>query len=153
VATGSDRRGPTPGPPLLWDRLTATAVVGVLGYASLLVIHGSVPAAMFDRLGFGMTASGISDGPARSHVLLLYGVLGAVLIGWMLLLLAVVLGPLRRRERWAWNAVTLSMTLWFLIDTTFSLLIGSPAHAVFNVPFAVAIGVPMAAIRMRWAAA
>jgi hypothetical protein len=149
----ADQRGPTPGPPLLWDRLTTAVVVGVLGYACLLVVRGSVPAAMFDRLGFGMTASGIVDAPARRHVLLVYGILGAVLIGWMVLLLAVVLGPLRRRERWAWNAVTLSMTLWFLVDTTFSLAVGSSAHAVFNVPFAAAIGVPLAALRIRWPAA
>ena len=94
----ADRRDPAPGPPVLWDRLAATAVVGVLGYACLLVVRGAVPAGMFDRLGFGMTASGIVAAPARDHVLLVYGVLGAVLIGWMVLLLAVVLGPLRRRE-------------------------------------------------------
>lgn len=149
----ADQHGPTSGPTLLWDRLTVTAVIGVLGYACLLIVRGSVPAAMFDRLGFGMTASGITGPPARSHVLLIYGVLGAVMIGWMVLLLAVVVGPLRRRERWAWNAVTLSMTLWFLADTTLSLVLDSPTHAVFNVPFAAAVGVPLAAIRMRWPAA
>ncbi len=151
--TASDRYGaPATRRPLLWDRWLTTVIIGVLVYAALLVVRGGIPAVMFDRLGFGMTASGISDGPARRYVLLIYGVLGAVLVGWMLLLLAIATGPLRRRERWAWNAVALSMTLWFLVDTTFSIIIGFPAHALFNVAFAVAIGVPLAALHKHLAA-
>jgi len=90
----------------------ATALVGVLGYACLLVVRGGVPAEMFDRLGFGMTASGIVEAAGRAHVLLVYGVLGAVLIGWMALLLAVVLGPLRRREPWACRSQLPSAYRW-----------------------------------------
>lgn len=132
--------------PSLWDRWLTTVVVGIAGYGALLVGRGTVAGAMFDQLGFGMSASGISDGPARTYVLLIYGVLGAVLVGWMLLMLAVVRGPLRRRERWAWNAVSLSMTVWFLADTTFSLAIGFATHALFNIGFAVAVAIPLIAM-------
>lgn len=138
--------GPSPSP---WDRWL-TAVIGVIAvYGAVLVVRGAVPAALFDQLGFGMTASGITGGPERTYVLLIYGVLGAVLIGWMFLLLAVVRGPLLRRERWAWNAVAASMTAWFVADTTFSLAIGSPAHALFNIGFGLAVAVPLMALRRQ----
>lgn len=124
-------------------------VAGIAIYGAVLVVRGTAAAALFDRLGFGMTAGGITGGPARAYVLFVYGVLGAVLVGWMLLLLAVVRGPLRRRERWAWNAVAASMTAWFLADTTLSLALGFPAHALFNIGFAAAVAAPLIAVGRR----
>ena len=63
------------------------------------------------------------------------------------LLTAVVAGPLARRETWAWWAVVGSATLWFVLDTGLSLALGFVGHAAFNVGFAVALAVPLAAIR------
>lgn len=147
TADTNRRDGPGESAPSLWDRWLVTVIVAIAAYGAILVVRGTVPAALFDALGFGMTGSGITAPPATSYVLFIYGVLGAVLIGWMLLLLAVARGPLLRRERWAWNAVAQSMTVWFLVDTAFSLSVGSPAHALFNVGFAVVIAAPLVALR------
>ena len=35
------------------------------------------------------------------------------------------------------------LALWFVLDTAMSLVIGFPTHALFNVPFALALGVPL----------
>lgn len=134
------------GVPGFWDRWLTTVLAGISVYGAVLVVRGAVPAAVFDQLGFGMTAGGITGGPAETYVLLIYGILGAVLIGWMLLLLAVVRGPLLRRERWAWHAVSRSLTVWFLVDTAFSVAIGFPTHALFNVGFALAACAPLVAL-------
>ena len=131
----------------LWDRWLTTVITAVAAYGAVLVVHGGAAAMLFDRLGFGPTASGITAGAVEDHVLLIYGVLGAVLIGWMVLLLAVARGPLRRRERWAWTATAVSMTAWFGVDTAFSLAVGSTAHAAFNGIFAAALGIPLIAMR------
>ncbi|MEV6521629.1 hypothetical protein AB0M43_06820 [Longispora sp. NPDC051575] len=139
MSTARDRRA------RLWDRWLCAAIAAVIAYGTVLVVHGRGAATLFDVLGFGPTASGVSAG--EGHVQLLYGVLGAVLIGWMVLLLAVARGPLRRRERWAWTATAASMTVWFGVDTTFSLVVGSTAHAAFNCVFAAAVGVPLVAMR------
>jgi hypothetical protein len=40
-----------------------------------------------------------------------------------------------------------SLTLWFLLDTGMSLVLGYPSHALFNVPFAVALGIPLVNLR------
>lgn len=121
-------------------------LVAVTGYGAVLVVRGSVAAELFDRLGFGPSAAGITTDAGTAHLRLVYGVLGAVLIGWMLLLWALARGPLRRRQRWAWTAMTTSVTAWFLIDTTFSLAIGATAHAVFNLSFAAGLGIPLAGL-------
>lgn len=76
----------------LWDRWLGVAVVMVIAYAVVLVVHGRAAGLLFDNLGFGMTDSAVGDGAARRYVLFLYGVLGAVIIGWMTMLLALVRG-------------------------------------------------------------
>lgn len=131
----------------LWDRWLLTVLALVTGYAALLVLRGAWPGALFDRLGFGMATAGITGGQARAFVLFSYGVLGAVIVGWMVLLAAVALGPLRRREPWAWWAVVASVSVWFGLDTGFSLAVGSPEHAAFNAIFLVAMGLPVAMLR------
>lgn len=134
-------------PPTLWDRWVVAAILAVLAYSVLLVTGGGVASEVFARLGFGMSDAGITSASARGYVLLIYGVLGAVMIGWGVLLLAVVMGPLRRRQRWAWLAVTGSVTSWFLVDTTLSLAAGFPAHALFNLVFVAAVIPPLASLR------
>jgi hypothetical protein len=121
-------------------------IVAVIGYGAVLVVRGSMAAALFDRLGFGPSAAGLTTDAGTAHLRLVHGVLGAVLIGWMLLLLALARGPLRRRHRWAWMAMTTSVTAWFLIDTVFSLAIGATAHATFNLGFAAGLGIPLAGL-------
>jgi hypothetical protein len=36
-----------------------------------------------------------------------------------------------------------SLILWFALDTGMSLSLGYPTHAIFNLPFAVALGLPL----------
>lgn len=131
----------------LWDRWLATVLVAVIGYGAVLVVRGSAVLPVFDWLGFGPRVAGITADPAVDHVLLIYGVLGAVLLGWMLLLLAVARGPLLRRQRWAWTAMTTCVSAWFVIDSGFSLAIGATEHAMFNLGFAAALGIPLIGLR------
>ena len=117
-------------------------------YALVLVVAGGfVGDEIFDRLGFGPADGEIAEGTPRDYIRFVYGVLGAVIIGWMTTVIAMVRGPLRRRETWAWWAVTGALVVWFLVDTTLSLVLGFPGHALFNVGFVVVLGVPLIAIR------
>ena len=36
-----------------------------------------------------------------------------------------------------------STGIWFVLDTGMSLVLGYPTHAIFNIPFAVALGLPL----------
>ncbi len=137
----------------VWNRM----MLGVAGAVALYGV-GLVTAGLwlgdhvFERLGFGPAAGGVTSAPAREYLRLVYGILGAVLTGWMLTLIAVVARPLRRGERWAWWAVAGPAAVWFVLDTGLSLVQEHGGHAVFNLVFAVLLGVPLAGMR-RGAAA
>ena len=143
-----------PGPPLetrastgTWaDQMLVLVLVAVGLYAATLVLAGDVvDRTLFRALGFGSEAEVSVE--TADHSQLLRGVLGAVILGWMVLILTVVRGPLRRRDPWAWHAVVLSLGIWFVVDTGFSLVVGEWEHAVFNLGFVVSLGIPLASIR------
>jgi len=71
---------------------------------------------MFGQL---YTTDVVLTGEGAQFVQFIFGVLGAVMFGWMVLLGAVVLGPFRRGERWSWIAVSVSIVAWFAIDSVF----------------------------------
>jgi len=70
-------------------------------------------------------------------------VLGAVMAGWAFLMIQIVRGPLKEGSAWAWTFLVRSLSLWFILDTGMSLVLGYPMHALFNIPFAVALGIPL----------
>lgn len=122
--------------------MVAVALV-VAAYGASMVLVPQVTGGLFAALGFGMREAGIVEEPARSYVFFLYGVLGSVLIGWMALVAAVAAGPLRDGSRWAGRALAFSLGSWFVVDTGLSLVLGEGQHALFNVGFLAALGLPM----------
>lgn len=133
---------------LFWDRWLQLAIVGVVVDSAALVVTGRTAGRLFDVLGFRMRDAGILPGsPAERHVLLVHGVLGSVMIGWMATLWLISAGPLQHRDPWAWTTVTRAVALWFVIDTSFSLAVGAPTHAWFNLAFLLVLAPPL--IRMR----
>ena len=115
-------------------------------YALVLVFAGSLAGQLFSALGFGPPAS-IDTGAARDYLKLPFMVLGAVLAGWSLMMPQIVRGPLRDGSDWALPVLARSLALWFVLDTGMSLVLGYPMHALFNVPFALALGIPLAKLR------
>ncbi len=131
----------------LWDRVLLGVVAAVALYALVLVVAGLwLGDAVFDKLGFGPDDGDIA-GSQRDYVRLVYGILGAVIVGWMATLGAIAAGPLRRRESWAWWTITSAASAWFVFDTGLSLVLGYVGHALFNVVFALALAVPLAGIK------
>ena len=61
-----------------------------------------------------------------------YGVLGATMAGWGVFLAFIACYPFRNRERWAWNALLVGLSLWYLTDTSISLYFGVVFNAIFN---------------------
>ena len=121
-------------------------LVLVLGYALLLVVGGATAGSLFSWFGFGPEES-IDTDAVRDYLLLPYMVLGAVMAGWAFLMIQIVRGPLRKGSVWAWTFLTQSLSLWFIIDTGMSLVLGYPMHALFNIPFAVALGIPLVRLK------
>jgi hypothetical protein len=123
-----------------------TVLLGVFVYSLILVIAGGTAGSLFAWLGFGPDGSIDSDA-VRDYLRLPYMVLGAVMAGWTFLMIQLVRGPLSDGSRWAWLMLVQSLVLWFFLDTGMSLVLGYPTHALFNIPFAVALGIPLLSLR------
>ncbi len=53
----------------------------------------------------------------------------------------------QRREAWSWYALVVSLGLWFVVDSTASLVMGYWQNAVLNSLFALLFGAPLFATR------
>jgi len=130
---------------IMWLQLVLGAV---FVYSLLLVFAGSLAGSLFSWFGFGPKES-IDTSEVREYLLLPYMVLGAVMSGWVLLMLLIVRGPLRDGLPWARKYLIWSLSLWFILDTSMSLVLGYPTHALFNISFAVALGIPLALMKRQ----
>ena len=117
-------------------------LVLVFIYSLLLVISGTTAGSLFSWFGFGPDES-INTDAMQNYLRLPYMVLGAVMAGWVFLMIQIVRGPLKEGSAWAWTFLVRSLTLWFVLDTGMSLVLGYPTHALFNIPFAIALGIPL----------
>lgn len=127
----------------VWIRWLLVILVVLLAYGLLLVFAGAVAGSLFSALGFGPSDE-IDTAEVRDYLRLPFMVLGAVLAGWAVTLIQLVRGPLRDGETWVAPLMIRSLVAWFILDTGMSLVLGFPMHALFNVPFAIALGVPLA---------
>jgi hypothetical protein len=121
-------------------------LAGVFFYSLFLVLAGRTAGSLFTWFGFGPDEL-IDTSEVRDYLRLPFMVLGAVMAGWSLLMIQIVRGPLREGSRWAWLMLVQSLALWFLLDTGMSLVLRYPTHALFNVPFAVSLGIPLRSLR------
>mgnify|MGYP001812599895 FL=1 len=125
--------------------MAAAAAVGVFGTALAIVPLGADLA--FRRLIYGGSYPGDFGPEALEYVRFAHAVLGSVMAGWSVALLAILVGPFGRRERWAWRAIAGSLALWYVADTAASLGTGFWQNAVLNTVILVAFLPPLAATR------
>ena len=129
---------------------TLRCVIGaVVLYGSGMVVAGrAVAGTLFDTLGFGPNSHSL-DPKGESYAVFCFGVIGAVIVGWMLSLYCLLelcevptmMNPdIRRLSR---RGIFISASFWFVLDTTFSMVIGEHTHALFNLPFGMLIMVPL----------
>ena len=83
--------------------------------------------------------------PAVAYITLLHGVLGAVIFGWGVALLFILVGPFRRGSQEGRRIFVISLLAWFLPDTVYSLWSGFWQNAALNAALAVLFALPLAA--------
>ena len=115
-------------------------------YALVLVFGGSVAERLFSAFGFGPPDS-VTSVELSTYLRLPFAVLGSVMVGWAALMIILVRGPLKSGAQWVIPALAVPIGLWFVLDTGMSIVLGYPSHALFNVPFALALGLPLWRLR------
>lgn len=124
--------------------VVATAVVAIFG--ALLVLAPALMQRVLGALYFPPPAGPPSmDARGSGYVMFTAAVLGAVMIGWAVMLFLVLLGPFRRGEREGWTMLAVSLAAWFVPDTVFSLVSGFWQNAVLNAVLGILFAVPLAA--------
>ena len=100
---------------------------------------------LINRYADGVFWPGASASPqVASYRNWVFGVTGATMGGWGITMLWVVGGPFRKRERWAWLAMTLPLCCWYVTDTLASLVHGVVSNAVLNTGLLVLFALPPA---------
>lgn len=77
----------------------------------------------------------------------LLSVLGATMTGWGISILFLIYYPLQKKEPWAWNAIMISMIVWFSLDTFMSAKYGALFNVVINIIFMLQFVAPLLFIR------
>jgi hypothetical protein len=77
----------------------------------------------------------------------LVSVLGATMAGWGITVLFLISYPLQKKEAWSWNAIMLSLIVWYTIDTFLSARAGVNFNVVINTIFLIQFIAPLLFLR------
>lgn len=133
--------------PVFWFRWLLVVIVGVMLFGISMILSPELILQFFSLLVYA-AADGIErqfGTAAVAYITLIHGVLGAVMLGWAVSLLLVLLGPFQRGIREGWVILSVSVTVWFVPDTLFSLWTGFWQNAVLNLVFALLFAIPLVA--------
>jgi len=81
--------------------------------------------------------------PTQAFQAWVYGAWGATVMGWGITMIFIAWFPFRRRERWAWICVIVSVTFWYLLDTSISLWFGVTINVLLNTTILILVLIPL----------
>ena len=110
----------------------------------MLILFQEATHGLFNWLAFqGTVPNSIEDPDVFKILSFVYGVLGATMLAWSVAFYYIVRGPFQESERWAWCALSLPISVWFVVDSAHSIASGIWANAVFNSGFYLAFAIPL----------
>jgi hypothetical protein len=133
--------------PIFWFRWLLGAIAGIMLFGISMILSPDFIRQFFSLLIYS-SANNIQNqfgSAAVNYITLVHGVLGAVMFGWGVSLLMVLLGPFRRRSREGWSILSVSVAAWFFPDTLFSFWTGFWQNAMLNLVFAILFAIPLVA--------
>lgn len=129
-----------------WWFWLLSAVSWVILFGLALVFFPAQMERFFNWMLFAsQTAVPIQEPPAVDYLRFVYGVLGAVMVGWGVSMVWVLIGPYGRGERAGWLALATPLAIWYVIDSSLSVTQGFWQNAVLNSLFAALFALPLAA--------
>ncbi|MEP4192743.1 MAG: hypothetical protein ABJN51_16765, partial [Sneathiella sp.] len=120
-------------PSAFWYAWMAIILFGIAGFSLMLLIYPVGAHFLFDWIAFqGDVPVEIETPKVRQYLSFIYGVLGAVMLGWTALFYYILYYPFKAGKRWSWYAFAIPLTLWFTTDSVLSVLSGFWLNAAFN---------------------
>lgn len=108
------------------------------------ITHSTMGVFVYDTVAGAGAFAALTEADLAVQTIL-YGVLGAVMVSWMIVIAWLAYIPFQRGERWAWLAIDVSVGVWFVIDSVVSATNGMPINVLFNVGFLILFSLPLLA--------
>jgi hypothetical protein len=125
-----------------WIVLWCWAVIGIGAVIALSVFKPLAgPTMLFLDLAFWPL-----DGrpvPLAPEAQFATALIGALMVGWGVLMLALVRDPVLSRNVTVWRALTTSVVVWFLADSAASWLTGARLNVLGNIGFLLTFLIPV----------
>lgn len=83
------------------------------------------------------------DTTARQFQQWIYGVWGATVAGWGILVTCMAHHPFSRKEKWARDCIVLGLIVWFVLDTSLSAIHGVHFNIAFNASLLILVMLPV----------
>ena len=133
-------------PGIWWKWLLAASGVMILFGFMMLLFNASLLEPLnkeaYDAFFDGSPFNNLSINE-RAYQNWVFGVLGAILVGWGLLISFIIYYPFRKSEKWAWNSLVMSLIVWYLLDTLTSIYYGVMFNVLSNTGFLILFGIPL----------
>lgn len=129
------------------ERLFAIATTLGLGIALLLVVAACTHSSTYEQVvRYAFPSGGIAmDRSAYLHA----GIAGGLYAGWSLTILLLARNERLAREPALWSAISWGLILWYLLDSSASVLTGGVYNVVGNTLFFALMLAPALALRKR----
>jgi len=105
-----------------------------------LLYHGEVLRSAFARL----------VEPELMFLNVLNGLLGTVTIGYAILIGWMAVEPFRKGERWAWNAILVSVLVWATLEGYVKLTNGLGFESLAHIGLVIVVAIPLAMTYRRF---
>ena len=130
-------------------RWLLAGLIGVIAFGLAFVLLPDLMQQLFNWLLFGSTESPFSA-EVNDYLVFVYGVLGAVVVGWAITMFYVANGAYRNGEKSALMGLAVPLIVWYVIDSIFSVATGHWQNAALNTGFLLILGVPLIATRRHF---
>lgn len=114
-----------------WQKWLVIIGIISMGMSAILML----PAMFNAELSYISSAfwkSGVVPLEAQEFYNWVFGVYAAMGTAWALFIVFVAYSPFKRKEKWSWYCLFSCISVWFVIDTAFSLSFGFNENAINN---------------------
>jgi len=128
-----------------WQRwlFVVCVIVSVFG-VMLAFLSGTPLFDLFNRqIDPAFWSANIVDDGTRQFQQWIYGVWGATIAGWGIVMAYIARYPFNRKERWAWNSMVFGLLVWFILDTSLSVIHKVYFNVAFNMTLLILAGLPL----------
>ncbi len=135
-----------------WQKWLFAVGVFISVFGILMALYSGTP--LFDpfnrQIDPAFWGTSIIEANTRAFQQWVYGVWGATIAGWGVLVAFIAHYPFRNKELWAWNCLAAGLAVWFVLDTSLSVYYHVYFNAVFNTLLLILAALPLLGTRQAF---